>query len=160
MPSVMNRPNTSEAGLTLVEVAVAVALFAIGILAVGTMQITSLHSTGSTRGNTEASALATRQIERLIGQAQERRAGQNYYGYIDDPELRDTDKDGIAGLADSTEESADHHRDDLHPVYRVYWNVAENHPMVGTKTIRVIVVWNDRGQERRYPLETIAVDII
>jgi len=146
--------------MTLVEVAVAVALFAVGILAVGAMQITSLHSTGTTRGTTEASALATRELERLIRQAQERRAGQNYYGYLHDPDLQDTDGDRISGLADSTEDTADHYRVDAHPVYRVYWNVAEDHPMVGTKTIRIIVVWTDRGQERRYPLETIAVDII
>lgn len=148
----------TESGMTLVEVVVAMAVFAIGILAVGAMQTTSLRSTGTTRDNTEASALAARQLEILIRQSQERREG--YYGYLHDPDLRDTDGDGLDGLEDAGEATADHQPASPHPVYRVYWNVAEDEPMIGTKTIRIIVIWTDRGVERRYPLEYIAVDIV
>jgi type IV pilus modification protein PilV len=147
-----------ESGMTLVEVVIAMAIFAIGILAVGAMQTTSMRSTGTTRDNTEASALAARQLEILIRQSQERREG--YYGYLDDPDLQDTDRDGLGGLNDASEAAADHHPTSLHPVYRLYWNVAEDEPMIGTKIIRIIVIWTDRGVERRYPLEYIAVDII
>jgi type II secretory pathway pseudopilin PulG len=140
----------SESGTTLVEVVMAMAILAIGILAVGAMQTTSMRSTGTTRDNTEASALAARQLEILIRQSQERREG--YYGYLDDPDLQDTDRDGLGGLNDASEAAADHHPTSLHPVYRLYW--------IGTKIIRIIVIWTDRGVERRYPLEYIAVDII
>ena len=52
-------------GFTLVEVVIALAVFAIGILALYTMQVTSIQSNGGARKRTEAVSWATNQMEIL-----------------------------------------------------------------------------------------------
>ena len=53
-------------GFTLVEVMIGMAIFAIGFLAVSSMQITAIQGNGSAREGTEAATLAAEQAERLM----------------------------------------------------------------------------------------------
>ena len=53
-------------GFTLIEVLIVMAIFAIGILAVATMQVTSTKGNASARRMTEATALVENQIENLM----------------------------------------------------------------------------------------------
>lgn len=53
-------------GFTLIEVAIVMAIFSIGILAVAAMQITSTNGNASARRITEATALAENQVENLM----------------------------------------------------------------------------------------------
>lgn len=55
-----------ERGFTFVEVLIVIAIFSIGILAVASMQVTSINANASARMSGEATALATNQIEALM----------------------------------------------------------------------------------------------
>lgn len=57
------------AGFSLIEVLVAMAIFAIGILAVYSMQIHSIRGNSSARGITENITLASAKVEELLAQA-------------------------------------------------------------------------------------------
>jgi len=53
-------------GFTLVEVMIGMAIFFIGFLAIGTMQITAINGNAGAREATEAATRATNQLETLI----------------------------------------------------------------------------------------------
>jgi len=59
------REKRGQQGFTLIEVLMAMAIFSIGILAVGAMQITSTNSNASARIHTEEYTWVVDQIERL-----------------------------------------------------------------------------------------------
>ena len=61
------RSLSSDAGFTIVEVLIALAIFSIGLLAVGALQSGSLMATGDTARKTEAWALAEAQAAFLKG---------------------------------------------------------------------------------------------
>jgi type IV pilus modification protein PilV len=54
-----------DSGFTLIEVLIAMGIFAIGFLAVGSMQIKAMTETNSARRTTEALAVAEDRVERL-----------------------------------------------------------------------------------------------
>ena len=56
----------SDEGFTLIEVLIAMAIFLIGFLAVGAMQISAVNSNASARMRTEASMIAAQHAERLL----------------------------------------------------------------------------------------------
>jgi type IV pilus assembly protein PilV len=125
----MNKKN-NESGFSLVELLIAMTILAIGILAVATMQITSLKNNAVSFSRTEATTVAQSTIEDLLARDYE------------DPLLKDTDADGNAGLMD-TDVNADFssivfsgNRD-----YQVFWNISEEDPIPDTLTINVIVQW-------------------
>ena len=53
-------------GFTMVEVMIGMAIFSIGFLAVGSMQITAINGNAGAREATEAATRATSQLETLI----------------------------------------------------------------------------------------------
>jgi prepilin-type N-terminal cleavage/methylation domain-containing protein len=56
----------SNSGFTIIEVMIAIGIFAIGFLAVGSMQINALNTTNSARRITEAMAVAEDRAEQLM----------------------------------------------------------------------------------------------
>ena len=56
----------SKEGFTLVEVMIGMAIFLIGFLAIGTMQISAINGNAGAREATEAATRATYQLETLI----------------------------------------------------------------------------------------------
>ena len=58
--------NTNQGGFTLIEVLVAVSILAFGILAVGSMQVTSIRQNAHADQVTDASVLARDRMERLM----------------------------------------------------------------------------------------------
>ena len=58
--------STGAGGFTLIEVLIGMAIFAIGILAVTTMQIRSINQNASARIQTEATTLAADWMEQLL----------------------------------------------------------------------------------------------
>ncbi|OGR03625.1 MAG: hypothetical protein A2520_06890 [Deltaproteobacteria bacterium RIFOXYD12_FULL_53_23] len=121
-----------QKGFTLVEVLVAIMVLTIGILGVAAMQITSMGGNTLAVRITKASTWGGDTIETLMGRA---------YTHAD---LVDDNGNGVLGLnhTDTAGSLADGG-----PVvngdFTVFWNVADNYPIFGCKTIRVLVRRSD-----------------
>ena len=102
-------------GFTLIEVLIAMAIFSIGILAIGSLQLISINSNASARMHTEGYTWVADRIEWL--------ATLPY----DDDDLTETVTDGVphGPVAEGT--------------YAISWTVQDDTPVVGAKTIRVTV---------------------
>jgi prepilin-type N-terminal cleavage/methylation domain-containing protein len=61
-----DQKQMSNQGFTLIEVMIAMAIFVIGFLAVGSMQVSAIRGNGGAREATEAATRATDQLETLI----------------------------------------------------------------------------------------------
>lgn len=133
-------------GFTLIEILMALTLLSVGVLAVAALQGTGLRAAAHAERMSLGSAAAKSVAERLMALP---------YAHA---ELEDTHGDGRAGLdrIDSDETQADHRL--LVPgrlPVRVFWNLVEDEPAVGLKTVRVIACWEQGAREHRYPLEFI-----
>jgi type IV pilus modification protein PilV len=64
--SVKNLRLSEPQGFTLIEVMIAMVIFLIGFLAVGSMQISAVNSNASSRIRTEASVIAAQHAERIL----------------------------------------------------------------------------------------------
>ena len=131
--------TNASAGFTLIEVLLAIAIFSIGILAVGSMQISAVNNNASARMRTEATLHAAEKMETLM-----------VVPYND------------ADLADVTHTDAS---DDN--VYCMEWDVEEDYPLASTKTITLSVRWTDNEagcdnfdtKENRVDIDFIRADL-
>lgn len=110
-------------GFTIIEVLIAIAIFAIGFLAVGLMQINAMNTTNSARRHTEAIALAEDQAEML-------RALPFY------DRDQDLDGDGAVEPYDILPDLATAGDDNPHEIdadgpYTVRWTVDPTRPLPG-----------------------------
>jgi type IV pilus assembly protein PilV len=105
-----------ENGFTLVEVLIALTIFAIGMLGVAAMQITGIQGNATAKWHTQSSSWATAEVERLMTLP---------YGHAD-----------LAAGAHSPV-TREH--------YTVSWSVTEDDPIDNVKTLAVTVNWDDRG---------------
>lgn len=137
-------PSKRPQGFTLVEVLVAIAVLTIGILAVASMQITSVGGNTLAIRMTRASTWGGDTLETLMARP---------YSHAD---LLDDNANGFAGL-DHTDTAGS--PADGGPVvngdFTVFWNVADNYPIFGCKTIRVLV-----RREDLIFMKTISLDFI
>jgi type IV pilus assembly protein PilV len=117
------KKTSKDEGFTLIEILVAITLFAIGILGATSMQIMALQTNAKANRKTEALAVASEQMEKLINQD---------YADIDSSQTNMVIGD------DANENVSD--------VYTLSWNVADDSPVNDTKTITVTVTWNYKGQ--------------
>lgn len=133
-------------GFTLIEILMALVLLSVGVLAVAALQGTGLRAAAHAERMSLGSAAAKSLAERLMALPYQH------------PELADTQGNGRAGLdhIDSDETQADHRLLVAGRIpLQVYWNLVEDEPAVGLKTVRVIACWEQGGREHRYPLEFI-----
>ena len=140
-----------EQGFTLVEVLISMAIFAFGILAVINMQLLSASINVKSRGMTEGIVIAQNKIEELQSLP------------FDDADLADTDANGALGLdvfppTDTDADDADHTEAGTNPRYTLFWNVEDDMPFNGTKTVRVIVRWNDKGVFQNFSIDMVKSD--
>ena len=137
-----------QKGFSLLEIIVAIAILSVGILAAGSLQGPACKNNVISRNYTEASTIATDRIEKLMVLD------------WDDTLLSDTDNDGTnGGGLDDTGTGADHSAVD--GKYTIYWNVsADDFPVPDTKTVREIVMWNNRGTQARISMDRIVPKII
>jgi prepilin-type N-terminal cleavage/methylation domain-containing protein len=103
----MIRKKTGSRGFTLIEVLMAMAIFSIGILAVGAMQINATNTNTGARIHTEESTWVVDQIERLTA-------------------LDYNNTDLTAGVHEV-----------VHGPYNVQWVVTDDSPVAGAKRIVV-----------------------
>ncbi len=157
----MNSPK-KEAGFTLMEILIAIAILAFGLLAVATMQAWSIKGNSQAIGITEGITLAQDKIEELIG------LGYNHADLSDtdnDGTNQDANDDGVDevgpdlnfGLND-TDAAADHNPPDVGR-YKIYYNIAVDEPINNIKTIRVIVQWTDRRATKTATVDFKKADI-
>ena len=111
----LRQPN--ENGVSLLEILMAMTIFAIGMLAVATMQTTAM------RGNVLSSSLTRAVIEYNQDKAEELLA------------LNYTD----AALDDGN------HGPETNGIYETRWNVAEDSPFSGAKEIAITTTWKDQS---------------
>ena len=137
-------------GFSLVEVLVAISIFTVGILGVAQMQYISISADSSAATTTESAMLGQQIVETLF---------QLDY---DSPDLLDLNADGAGGLGSSTPTTdppaagtADYQPAIANARYTAYYNILDNSPYTDTKTIRIIVLWNDKSSPKRYSIEFI-----
>ncbi len=125
--------NTGNTGFTLIEVLLAMAIFTIGILAIGSLQLAAIKGDSTARFSTEAAVLAQDTLERLIAQRLDPDAAQL------PAEFRsDLNNDPSRAFEDSTGK------------YTVDWIVSPLHnPINNAVTIDMTVTWFERGNTRR-----------
>lgn len=137
----------NQRGFTLIETLVALAIFAIGIVACYTMQVNSSKTSGRANSISTSANWATYLVEELLAKP-----------YDDKAWFNGTDKDNPGGLADidDTNQPADTPDGEIHiqpngktndtagtnDLYSIYWNVVNDRPLVGIKQIRVTVLKN------------------
>jgi type IV pilus modification protein PilV len=111
----LKRRMRDERGLTMVEVLVALIIFAVGALAVAALTPLGSHSITKSGQNTRASELCSQVMERLLDTP------------YDDPDMDD------GGHTDANNPYDGH--------YFVSWNVETNQPIDSCKRVTVTVRW-------------------
>jgi len=133
----------NDKGFTFIEVLVAITLLAVGILAVASMQVTALGGNDAAEEITEASTLATDQLETLLSLSYTDAMLQDDPGstgnFLGTAGLNNPLPPG-GGTPDPTTYPADFSTVTPDGKYTIYWNIAEDYPVPNTKTIRVVVV--------------------
>ncbi len=137
-------------GFSLVEVLVALAIFLIGVLAVATLQLTSISANSKANLMTSGTSLTKSKLEELMARD------------FDHGDLKDIDGDGTAGLGHisfdndkDTQPDADYGPFPDTGPQRVYWNVAADVPAPGMLTIQVIGRWQEKGQWKETRLDFV-----
>ena len=123
--------DRGENGFTLVEVLIALAILAFGILAVASMQTASLLGTKNAYSVTEGTAFGQQKIEDLMTRS---------YNH----------SDLTFGAHSATQGD-----------YTISWTVALDSPITNTKTIDVDVTWTGAGGAQKVSsLQFVVVDIV
>ncbi len=145
----MNRTGLipQESGFTLIEIVLAMVILGIATAGLITMQISSSHTLSDSRYLTIAAILAQDKMEELKTRT------------VDHPDLADTNPGNNGNLKHATDPLQADHAEDLlmtadedtaiafdmtRAAYKRFWNVADNTPCAGRKTVAVIVTWKAR----------------
>lgn len=142
----MKSKYKSQNGFTLVELLIALVIFAVGILGVATMQVTSIKGNSKGRQVSEASNVAADRLEMFMSLS------------YNDAALADGTgtNDGIAGLDDLS--PSDGVSDgDGDGVNDIFWNIAVDSPLPNTKTIKVFV--DPPGSAKNVEMTYIKMDV-
>lgn len=142
---IVNDPVNNH-GFCLLEILIALFIFTIGILALLIMLLYTVKGNSMSIQLTNAAHLASKQIEKIM--------------LSDDDSITDADNDGISGLDDCDESTSDGtnlnvEAGNLGKHYNIYWNVAEDQPVADTKTIRVIVSWQEGEADKQVKFDYI-----
>lgn len=130
---ILNNPENNQMGFTLIEILIAVSIFAVGMLAVGSMQISGIQGNASAQALTGASTWASDRVERLLSLPYDHAelSSGAHPAVTPDPQNR----------------------------YRLSWQVIENAPINNIKTIAVTITWTDRQLNRSLTYNYYKADI-
>ena len=162
--------NLNDRGFSLIEVMVAVCILAVGLMAVAAMQVGAINANAQASGTAEAAAIAERQMEALssLSYRFDLAADNNNhpdlvettfvfdptdmstYGlYNPFPVNRSTFDPAAYNLTNPSANTfpPDHWR--LEGRYTVMWNIKTDiDTIANTKTVQVLVAWDDGGSGR------------
>lgn len=134
----------NENGFTLIEILIAIVILGIAFMSLATMQISCISGNSNASQLTRAIILAQDKMEEIKGLNPQH------------PDLADANPGNNANLRQSIDPGDSDHREsrieikgestqsmpDLHyGSYTRIWNVADNTPLPGRKTVVVIVTW-------------------
>ena len=122
----------NENGFTMIEILIAISIFAIGMLAVASMQVSGIHGNATANVLTGAAAWAADSMEALLVRP---------YNHIDLDPAGNPHSGGTQGR------------------YTISWRVTADDVMENTKTIMVNVSYSDRGKPRNVSLTYYKADI-
>ena len=149
-------------GMTLVEVLAAIAILAFGLLAIATMQASSIKGNAQAIDITEAMTVAQESVEELMQLSyNDANLGDTDGDGTDldpDPDFGFNDDGGDHGLNDIGA-AADHNPPDAGK-YQIYYNIAVAVPVRQVKTVRVIVVWTYKGTQKTATVDFMKSDIL
>jgi type IV pilus assembly protein PilV len=123
-----DKPILNQNAFSLIEILIAISIFSIGMLAVVSLQISSMDLNTSSRRLTDATALASERMERLLA-----------LPYTHEDLLEENNEDF----------------QDTNGIYEISWNIVEDQFINDTKTIQVIVAFNNRGEQRQVELQQV-----
>ena len=129
--------KNGQKGFSILEVVVSIAILSIGIMAVAAMQTSALRGTNLAKRLSTDAIGAQDIIERVVSVP------------YDDPNIVDTNANGLAGLNDEGNGVADFFVNNPVHNYTVSMNIADNEPENNTKTVRVIVESNAPGGSKK-----------
>lgn len=141
----------SQEGFTLIEVLIAIALLTIGIFAAGTMQLSALSGNSQAKQLLHSVVWGGDRLEGLMGKP------------YDDTELQEKkDKSIVVAGLDYTDVGGDtaDYSEVVDPNFTVFWNVADDYPIFGCKTIRVIVRRTDQGIAKTMIMDFVKMNSI
>ncbi len=131
-----------QEGFTLIEVLVSVVILTVGLLAVGTMQISAIRGNFMSGNTSIALSLASEKMEDLLNRR---------WDTATDPDLIDTRTGNngnlsttVAGQTDHEEAVSENGIVGVGGFYRRIWNIADTaSPMPTMKEVSVIVTWEN-----------------
>jgi len=151
---------SNQKGYTLVEVLIALGILGFGLMAVATMQVTAIKTNSRASDMSQGVTLAQAKAEELMNLA---------YSDISDTTGDGTDEDNGFGLNNTLDPANECNLPvsdgfwpdpwDCTAKYRLFWNVAVDEPVADSKIIRVIVIWNERGKDKRISLDFVKTDL-
>lgn len=154
---------SSRSGFSLIEMLVAMTIFAIGLLGLCALIISSMRVNSQARLISQGTVAAKSRLEQLLAQDYDHASLQDRDGDAD-PDLGGALGGGLeeAGFDDNAATRGDA---DYGPVpdngdLRVYWNVAGDWPVQGSKTIQVIARWRDRGFWKQTSYECVKTNAL
>lgn len=121
----------NDNGFTLIEVLIAMVIFALGILAVAQMQIRALHANADAFSQTEATMWACNQAEILIGLP-----------------FADTGLNSTGGVFTTPGPV------DPNNKYNLSWKITDDSPLT-RKTIEITVTWTEKDNPKTLTFEYI-----
>ncbi len=128
-------------GYTLIEVMVAMTVLSVGILGLTALQIAGIRGNALSRTNTEAGHLLKHHMESIL------------HADYDTLFIRDINTSNNSDLMSTIQ--TDFKNVDIHgrplqnSTYTLIWNVADNTPIKGTRTIVVMVTWQNGKRKRQ-----------
>jgi type IV pilus modification protein PilV len=154
-------------GFTLLEIIIAIGILSFGLLAVASMQTTSIKANTSALGLTGAMALAEDRVERLVAMPYRDATTDDIVAELKDGAGATA---GVAGLNNNpyhptSPQNADW-SDPSNPIqiggegfqYNVFCNSANDYPIDNTTTVRVTVAWQERGSWRTASVDYMKLD--
>ncbi|MBU1343059.1 MAG: prepilin-type N-terminal cleavage/methylation domain-containing protein [Proteobacteria bacterium] len=150
----------TDQGFTLIEIMITMLILSIGILGISAMQIHAISDNSYGMDLTECATLGQNKLEQLLA--------------IDynDATLNDTDGDGTGqdtnndgidnsgnnfGLGHNTTGTADFN--ETNGNYTIFWNIAIDEPVTGSKKISIIVTWQDGGVQKQLVFNAVKSSI-